>query len=110
MAALMINGVSRSAGKSVLTTTFARAFARRGADVESVATGPVVPALSARHGFVAGPVLGMSVHGLFENAAAVAALVGRVPPRTLEVAFDDLADAVEEHLNASLLLREAGVG
>jgi len=77
---------------------------------ESVATGPVVSALSARRGFVAGAVLGVSVHGLFENAAVVAALVGRAPERNLEVVFDDLADAVEEHLDVGLLLREAGVG
>jgi adenosylcobyric acid synthase len=77
---------------------------------ESVATGPVVPALSARRGFVAGPVLGVSVHGLFENAAVVAALVGRLPEGNLDVVFDDLADAVEEHLDVGLLLREAGIG
>src|SRR6059058_1304695 len=33
MAALMIQGASSSAGKSVLTTALARAFARRGVDV-----------------------------------------------------------------------------
>jgi adenosylcobyric acid synthase len=77
---------------------------------ESVASGPVVPALSARRGFVAGPVLGVSVHGLFENAAVVAALVGRLPEGNLDVVFDDLADVVEEHLDVGLLLREAGIG
>jgi adenosylcobyric acid synthase len=77
---------------------------------ESVAIGPVVPALPDRRGFVVGPVLGISVHGLFENAAVVAALVGRAPERNLDAVFDDLADAVEEHLDLGLLLREAGVG
>jgi adenosylcobyric acid synthase len=76
---------------------------------ESVAIGPVVPALPDRRGFVVGPVLGISVHGLFENAAVVAALVGRAPERNLNAVFDDLADAVEEHLDLGLLLREAGV-
>lgn len=33
MAALMFQGVSISAGKSLLTTAFAGAFARRGVDV-----------------------------------------------------------------------------
>jgi adenosylcobyric acid synthase len=76
---------------------------------ESVAVGPVVPALPAGRGFVAGPVLGVSVHGLFENAAIVAALIGRAPERNLNAVFDGLADAVEEHLDVSLLLRKAGV-
>jgi adenosylcobyric acid synthase len=76
----------------------------------SVAIGPAVPALPASRGFVVGPVLGVSVHGLFENAAIVAALVGRAPERTLDAVFDNLADAVEEHLDVGRLLREAGVG
>jgi len=77
---------------------------------ESVATGAAVQALPANRGFVVGPVLGVSVHGLFENPAIVAALVGRAPERTLHAVFDDLADAVEEHLDVGRLLREAGVG
>jgi adenosylcobyric acid synthase len=76
---------------------------------ESVATGPAVQALPARRGFVVGPVLGVSVHGLFENPDIVAALVGRAPERTLHAVFDDLADAVEEHLDVGRLLREAGI-
>jgi adenosylcobyric acid synthase len=77
---------------------------------ESVATGPAVPALPDRRGFVVGAVLGVSVHGLFENAAIVAKLVGREPERNLDAVFDDLADAVEEHVDVDRLLREAGVG
>jgi adenosylcobyric acid synthase len=73
----------------------------------SVAVGPAVAALPDGRGFVAGAVLGVSVHGLFEDAANVAALVGRAPERSLTAVFDDLADAVEEHLDVTRLLEIA---
>jgi adenosylcobyric acid synthase len=74
----------------------------------SVAVGPAVAALADGRGFVAGAVLGVSVHGLFEDAANVAALVGRAPERSLPAVFDDLADAVEEHLDVARLLEITG--
>jgi adenosylcobyric acid synthase len=73
----------------------------------SVAVGPAVAALPDGRGFVAGAVLGVSVHGLFEDPANVAALVGRAPERSLTAVFDDLADAVEEHLDVARLLEIA---
>jgi adenosylcobyric acid synthase len=71
-------------------------------------TGPVAEALPAGLGFVAGPVLGIYLHGLFEQARLLAALFGDTPARTLEQALDELADAVEAHLPLEALL-EAGV-
>jgi adenosylcobyric acid synthase len=75
---------------------------------ESVAIGPVVSALPGGRGFVAGPVLGVSVHGLFESSGIVTALVGRAPDADLDDVFEELADAVEAALDVSLLLRKAG--
>jgi adenosylcobyric acid synthase len=74
---------------------------------ESVAVGPVVSALPGGRGFVAGSVLGVSVHGLFENPDIVAALVGRAPAADLDDVFEELADAVEAALDVSSLLRKA---
>jgi adenosylcobyric acid synthase len=55
--------------------------------------------------FARGPVLGVSFHGLFEDEAVLAAFVGGVRPgRGLEEVFDQLADVVERHLDASWLL------
>ena len=50
----------------------------------------------------AGPVLGTSVHGMFESPAVLKALFGaRV--RSLDDSFDALADLVEEHFKPGLL-------
>jgi adenosylcobyric acid synthase len=54
--------------------------------------------------YVEGAVCGVYVHGLFEQPAFVQALVGSRPRRTLDDAFDDLADAVEAHLDLGALL------
>jgi len=62
-------------------------------------TGNVSPALPDGLGFARGPVLGIYLHGLLEDSAAVAALLGDAPARTLEATFDELADAVEGHLD-----------
>lgn len=58
-------------------------------------------------GLVRGNVLATYVHGLFESATAVEALTGRRPPVDLDAAFDELADAVDEHLPLDALLRQA---
>lgn len=55
-----------------------------------------------------GPVLGVAAHGAFESEQVLEALFGRVPARSLDAAFDELADAVEEHLDANALLELAG--
>ncbi len=73
----------------------------------TTAVGPVATALPDGLGWVAGPVLGITVHGALEEPAIVEALVGRAPRRTLDQAFDALADAVEEHLDVDALLAAA---
>jgi adenosylcobyric acid synthase len=72
-------------------------------------TQSVVEALPAWRGFVRGSVLGISVHGAFEQPEIAAALLGRRPERALAAVFDGLADLVEEHLDMDELSRLAGV-
>lgn len=72
-------------------------------------TAPVNEALPDRLGFVEGPVLGIYLHGLFEQPELLAALFGERPRRSLDQAFDELADAIEEHLDITALLNQAGV-
>jgi adenosylcobyric acid synthase len=50
-----------------------------------------------------GNVLATTVHGLFEDADVVEALVGQRPATTLDTTFDLLADAVEAHLDTERL-------
>jgi len=76
----------------------------------SRALGGATAALPGDLGFVRGSVLGISVHGLLENAGACRALLGASPPEPLDSVFDQLADAVEAHLDLDLLLDLAGVG
>ncbi len=71
-------------------------------------TGAVAEALPEGRGFVAGPVLGIYLHGLFEQPALLSALFGEAPARSLEQAFDELADAVEANLDIDALLTEIG--
>jgi adenosylcobyric acid synthase len=61
-------------------------------------------------GYVEGPILGIYLHGLFESPALVRALLDEQPARSLEQGFDQLADAIEEHLDLEALLDTAGVG
>lgn len=76
---------------------------------ETAATDDVVAALPAGRGFVCDAVLGITVHGLFEQPDVVAAVLGRRPQRPLEAVFDGLADLVEERLDIVALSRLAGV-
>jgi adenosylcobyric acid synthase len=69
-------------------------------------TAPLAPALPDGLGFLDGSVLGIYLHGLFEQPELVRALFGAAPARSLEQAFDELADAVEEHLDVGALLSE----
>jgi adenosylcobyric acid synthase len=75
----------------------------------SVPTAPLADALPDGLGFVAGSVLAVYVHGLLEDPEVVRALVGAAPAATLEDAFDQLADALDEHLDMDAVARLAGV-
>ena len=55
-------------------------------------------------GFASGGVLGVSVHGLFEDAGFTRAVVGAAPERSLDEELDRLADAVAPHLDVDALL------
>jgi adenosylcobyric acid synthase len=55
-------------------------------------------------GYAAGPVLGVYLHGLFEQSQFVRALLGVAPARSLDEELDRLADAVEPHLQVDRLL------
>lgn len=72
-------------------------------------TAPVAEALPAGLGFADGPVLGIYLHGLFEQREPLSALCGETPERSLEQAFDELADAVETHLEIEPLFEAIGV-
>jgi adenosylcobyric acid synthase len=76
---------------------------------EIAPTGPVAEAIQDGRGYVAGAVLGLTLHGALESPDVVAALVGRRPTRHLETVFDDLADLVEQRLDVEALARLAGV-
>jgi adenosylcobyric acid synthase len=69
----------------------------------------VAEALPDGLGFVHGAVLGIYIHGLFETPELLFALFGRRPWRSLDQAFDELADAVEEHFCIPALLHRVGI-
>ncbi len=92
----------------VLSGTTVRGYEIRHGD--TVATGPGSVALPGGRGFVQGPVLGVSVHGSFEQPELVEQLFGRRPQRGLDVVFEDLATLVEERLDMDELVRLAGLG
>jgi adenosylcobyric acid synthase len=71
---------------------------------DSVRTGRVQEALPGSLGFACGSVLGIYLHGLFEQPEILQALFGARPQRPLEQTFEQLADAVEEHLDIPGLL------
>jgi adenosylcobyric acid synthase len=53
-----------------------------------------------------GNVMGLYLHGLFEDPAALQALFGNTlagPVPTLDTVFDGLADFVETHFEAGVL-------
>ena len=57
--------------------------------------------------FGAGNVMGVTLHGLFEDPAVLEAFSGRTAPR-LGATFEQLADAVEDHLDTSWLRSRLG--
>ena len=62
------------------------------------ANGRCVPA------FASGRLLGVYLHGLFEQPAFVRALLGAAPPRSLDDELDRLADAVGAHIDVDRLM------
>ena len=72
-------------------------------------TGSVAAALPDGLGYVSGGILAVYLHGLFERPDLVEAVVGNAPARSLDQAFDALADAVEAHLDIPFLLEKAGI-
>jgi adenosylcobyric acid synthase len=71
--------------------------------------GPTAEALPAGLGFVSGSVLGIYLHGLFEQPALSRALVGSAPRNTLDATFERLADVVDSVLDNELLDRLVGL-
>ena len=51
-----------------------------------------------------GNVLGVAVHGMFESPGIIGALLGAKPALELDLLFDELADAVEPHLDLDAIL------
>jgi adenosylcobyric acid synthase len=92
--------------RQLSTLAFAGYEIRHG---HSHATGGVSAALPDGLGYVSGHILAVYLHGLFEQPALVEALVADRPPRSLEAAFDGLADAVEAHVDIPSLLDKAGI-
>jgi adenosylcobyric acid synthase len=72
-------------------------------------SGSAGEAIEGGLGWGRGRVLGIALHGLFEQPALVAALLGTAPPRSLDEALDELADAVVPALDIELVERLAGV-
>jgi adenosylcobyric acid synthase len=75
----------------------------------TVTTGPALEAVHEGPGYTAGAVLAVYAHGMLEDPSVLRALFGQAPPRTLDRVFDELADAVEAHLDLPFLMREAGI-
>jgi len=71
--------------------------------------GKVREVLPGGLGFQRGNVLGVFLHGLFEDPSVQRALFGK-EARGLEATFDALADAVEAHLDGELLQAMAEKG
>jgi adenosylcobyric acid synthase len=76
---------------------------------KSEIVGATAEALPNGLGFVSGSVLGVYLHGLFEQPALSRALVGSAATNTLDVTFERLADVVDSVLDNELLDRLAGV-
>jgi adenosylcobyric acid synthase len=76
---------------------------------ESAPVTPLREAVPDGLGWVAGPVLAIYLHGLFEHDAAVQALLGAGPAQSLDQTFDELADTVDRHLDMDSVAALAGV-
>jgi len=70
---------------------------------------PVAEALPGGRGFVRRAVLGITIHGAFEQPEVVAAVLGRDSEWNLDAVFERLADLVEERIDLDGLARVAGL-
>jgi len=75
----------------------------------SEVVGKASQALPAGLGFVSGPVLGIYVHGLFEQPALSHALIGAAATTTADETFERLADIVDSVFDRELLERLVGL-
>ena len=75
----------------------------------SFSTEGATEAIPGGLGFVRGGVLGVYLHGLFEDAGLVSRLLGRSLRHSLETVLDHLADAVVCHLDTDRLDSLAGI-
>jgi adenosylcobyric acid synthase len=76
---------------------------------ETQRTGLCAEVLAGGRGFAKGSVLGISIHGAFEQSEIVERVFGRRPLRSLEDVFEGLADLVEDRLDMDAISRLAGV-
>jgi adenosylcobyric acid synthase len=76
---------------------------------ETTPSGPVAEALPDGRGFVSRAVLGITIHGAFEQREIVAAVLGRESEWNLDAVFERLADLVEERLDVDGLARIANL-
>ncbi len=86
----------------------------RGYEIHHGRTTPVdtahahTPILSDAHGHCLGwrqgPVMGLYLHGLFEDPAVMRALFDQAPP-ALDQVMDGLADFIDQHMQAGTLVR-----
>ncbi len=75
----------------------------------TVATAPVGVAIKDNLGWVDGPVLGVTVHGLLEDPTVLQALFGKTPRYSLHEALDALTDTVMANLDVGLIEQLVGI-
>lgn len=73
-------------------------------------TGPVERALAGDLGYIQGSILAVYTHGLFESPEVVRALFNGATKTTLDDTFEQLADAINEHLDMSAIAHLARTG
>jgi adenosylcobyric acid synthase len=76
---------------------------------ETEAVEPCAEVLVGGRGYASQSVLGITVHGAFEEPEILEALFGQRPTRSLDEVFESLADLVEERLDMDEIARLAGV-
>ena len=74
---------------------------------ETEATGAVKEALPQERGWSKDSVLGVTIHGLFENPDLLSALLGRRPEKSLDDTLEELTDGVMAGLDCARIERIA---